>query len=350
MPMTRRTGLGHALAIIGAGSLGGRFLPAAAANSDPLDGTSRAVVAWLKSLDSRQREEARHPFTSNRRTDWHYVPRQRPGVALRDMSEQQRTLLWRVLETVLSDRGLLKTEGALMIEGVLGELTSRPRYRDPKNYALVIFGDPARPSEPWAWRFEGHHLSFTFTHVPGKGIAVTPHFVGANPAEVPKGHHHAGLRLLGDEQEMGFKLLHALDSGLKDQAIIATRSPGDIIAGPGREQSLRTPQGVAFGTLGTDQKAMLLGLVELYTGRLKADLAATAMEKLRQAGTDHLHFAWAGAERPGAPHYYRIHGPTLVIEHDNTQGGANHIHAVWHDPTDGFGEDLLRRHHELDHG
>lgn len=318
---------------------------------------ARAAQAWLNSLDDRQRAAARLPFDTVRRTDWHYVPRRRPGLPLEDMDGKQRRLCWALVETALSESGGRQAQDVVLLEGILGDLTGNRRFRDPDNYALILFGDPSDPRDPtnptgpWGWRFEGHHLSLTFTVSPGHGVAVTPAFFGANPAEVPGRHsHHAGLRVLADEQDRGFALWHLLNATEQSVARIAAGSLGDIVAGPGRETSLRAPTGLPAASMSDPSRAALVALLETYIGRLTPTLAEAARAKMRNAGIEQLHFAWAGAEQPRQPHYYRVHGPVTLIEYDNTQNGANHIHTVWHDPTDLFGHDLLRAHHEQGHG
>jgi Protein of unknown function (DUF3500) len=151
---------------------------------------ARAGVAWLITLDERQRREGQLLWTNPGRGNWHYVPRNRPGLALRAMNERQIAVTWDLLGSLLSARGLEQVRGQLTIERILGELTGSRGFRDPGNYALVMFGDPSGTA-PWAWRFEGHHLSISVLVAPGHGVAATPAFSGANPALVPQGHVHA---------------------------------------------------------------------------------------------------------------------------------------------------------------
>lgn len=233
-------------------------------------------------------------------------------------------------------------------EAILGDLTGRRQYRDPENYAIVIFGDPAS-TKPWSWRFEGHHLSLTFTVVPGHGIAVTPAFVGANPATVPEPHERAGFKTLGLQEELGFRLLNSLTDRQRKKALIASESFGNILSVPGREGRLQQQVGLALGDMTTAQRQQALVLIHTYVQNARSELAKQELEVLAAAGIDAIHFAWAGSPQPGRPHYYRLHGPRLVIEYDNTQNGVNHIHAVWHDPTNRFGQDLLRTHYETSH-
>jgi hypothetical protein len=309
---------------------------------------ARAAGAWLASLDQRQRREAQLEWASRQRESWHYVPRSRPGVALRAMSPAQTAAAWDLLGSLLSARGLDQVRGQLTIERILGELSGSPSFRDPGNYALVVFGDPAG-SAPWAWRFEGHHLSISVLVAPGHGVAVTPVFFGANPAHVPRGHAHGGFRLIGAEEDAAFSLIQSLDGGLRTQAVIADRSLGDIVSGPGRELDLKRFEGVPLARLNEAQRGGILRILELYAGTMREEIAATALAKVREAGLEALHFAWAGSLARGRPHYFRVHGPTALVEYDNTQDGANHVHSVWIDPQGVFGRDLLKAHYKGAH-
>ena len=302
----------------------------------------------LNALNTEQRQEMLLAFDGSDRHDWNYPPRPRPGLPLKNMTGEQRDLVWRLLDAALSEQGRRKAREVIQFEAILGELTGNPDFRDPENYALAVFGEPSEDA-PWSWRFEGHHLSLTLTLVPGEGIAVTPAFFGANPAEVPQGHPHAGLRLLKDEHNLAFALLGSLTDRQQQSVLLQPSTFGDILTGPGREDSLTQPQGLSLTDLTDPQRDMTLKLIDSYLGNLRPDLAQQQQNRLRQAGLDKLHFAWAGAHTPEAPHYYRLHGPTALIEYDNTQNGANHAHSVWHEPMNAFGEDLLRRHRERDH-
>jgi hypothetical protein len=215
--------------------------------------------------------------------------------------------------------------------------------RDPGNYSVSVFGTPGG-SRPWGWRLEGHHLSLNFTLVPGKPIAVTPAFLGANPAEVHAGASK-GLRTLGREQDLGHALARGMNEAQRRRMIIAARSLGDIVAGPGRGEDLTSPAGVPAAGLEGAQRDRLVRLVEEYARNMRTELADDELRRIREAGLERLHFAWAGPTEPGQPHYYRIHGPTVLIEFDNTQNDANHIHTVYRDLRRDFGADLLRAHY-----
>jgi hypothetical protein len=342
---SRRALLGSGLAA-GAAASFPRLVAAAAPQVSEEMG--RAARAWLTQLDPRRRREAQLEWTSRQRESWHYVPRGRPGVALRAMSADQTSAAWDLLGTLLSARGVAQVKGQLTVEGILGELSGSTGFRDPGNYALVIFGDPAA-SGPWAWRFEGHHLSINVLVAPGHGVAVTPVFLGANPARVPDRHAHAGFRLRGPEEDAAFTLVQSLEGPARAAATISDRSLGDIVSGPGRETTLQRYEGIPLARLNEAQRGGILRILELYAGTMREEIAAPALAKVREAGIEALHFAWAGSPARGRPHYFRVHGPTALVEYDNTQDGANHVHSVWIDPQGLFGRDLLKAHYQGAH-
>jgi len=235
----------------------------------------------------------------------------------------------------------------MQLEVVLRQLeTFGGLLRDPEKYYVSIFGMPDAAGQ-WGWRLEGHHLSLNFSLVPGRAISVTPAFFGANPAEVPSGPQR-GQRTLADEQDLAFTLVRGVDAGLKTRLVIAADSPGDIVSGPGRAESLKTPAGVALGELTAEQRALAVRLIETYARNMRTDIADDELRRLREAGVENVRFAWAGPIDPRQPHYYRLHGPTLLIEYDNSQNRANHVHSVWHDPRNDFGVDPLRAHYGSD--
>ena len=305
--------------------------PASVALPELSQEMGKAARAWLSLLDAGQVPHARLAWSDPLRNAWHYVPRSRPGLALRDMSPPQAAAAWDLVSTLLSARGLEQARAQLMLERTLAAMTGNPSFRDPGNYALVLFGD-AGAGAPWCWRFEGHHLSLTTVVAPGYGLAVTPVFFGANPATVPARHAHAGFRLLGAEEDHAFALLRSLEGRARAQVMIADRALGDIVAGPGRELSLQRFEGIALAHLNERQRDGVMRILQLYAGTMRAEIAAAALARLRQVGVERLHFAWAGSLERGRPHYFRVHGPTLLVEYDNTQNGANHVHSVWIEP------------------
>jgi hypothetical protein len=309
---------------------------------------ARAATAFLGSLEPRQRRRAAFPLTDAERLNWHYVPRRREGVPFKEMTPAARSAAHDLMKAALSEVGYAKAVNIIRLEDVLRQMeTFGGLLRDPENYAVTIFGAPGADG-PWGWRVEGHHLSLNFTLVPGRPVAVTPAFMGANPALVPQGPLK-GLRTLQEEQDLGLALARGLDAGLRARLVIARDSLGDIVTGPGRGESLKTPVGVALGELNVEQRALALRLIETYARNMQAEMAEEQLRRIRDEGIERVHFAWAGPIDARRAHYYRLHGPTLLIEYDNTQNDANHIHSVWHDPRNDFGADLLRAHYRSSH-
>ena len=301
------------------------------------------AARFLATLSERQRERALMDFDVPERHDWHYVPRQRPGVALREMDEAQRCAALALLHVGLSEAGGRAALAIMERENILRRTDPSERY-DPLDYAFAVYGDPRQ--SPWAWSVEGHHLSLHFTLISATKITVTPLFMGVAPFFL----HEEGAAhpVLVQERDLAFEIVRALDGQDRELAIIADRSMGDILSGPGREESLRRPAGLPLGRLPDGRRDAVLRLMDTYLGRLRPELAEMERVRLREAGIENLHFAWAGSLAPDRPHYYRLHGPTLLLEYDNSQDQANHIHTVWHDPGLSFG-DALRNHYERGH-
>jgi hypothetical protein len=307
-----------------------------------------AASAFLSALPAETRRRATFAFADKERLNWGYVPRSREGVPFKDMTPAARAAAHELVKASLSGLGYAKAMNVVRLEGVLRQLeTFGGLRRDPESYFFTVFGAPGQGA-PWGWRMEGHHLSLNFTLAPGKPVAVTPAFFGANPAEVRSGPSK-GLRALPREQDMGRALARTMDVEQRRRMTIAERSLGDIVTGPGRSESLAAPAGIAAAALGSSQRDLLVRLVEEYAQNMRVEVAGEELRRLRDAGIERLHFAWAGPIEPGHAHYYRIHGPTALIELDNTQNEANHIHSVWHDPRNDFGADLLRAHYERVH-
>ncbi len=281
------------------------------------------------------------PLAGEERTSWSYFPGRRPGVALKGLQPPERAAVFALLGSALSAQGMKRTEGVIILEGVLRDLSTFGG-RDPDLYYLTLFGEPSE-DRPWAFRFEGHHLSLHFSSATGRLVSSTPAFFGAEPAKVPSGPH-AGLRVLGDQEDAARRLLDSLDSSQRRAAIIGTSAPGDIILRPGRK-SVPDPEGIPASQMSDAQRKLLMDLVAVYTGNLRDDLARAQTEKIEKAGTASIRFAWAGDTRPGGVFYYRVQGPTFVLEYDVTQRDADHVHSVFRDLENDFGGDALRRHY-----
>lgn len=331
-PPTRRTVLAAAA-----------LLPFGSASAQTVDAAQRIAEAanrFLVSLDDGQRRKTLIAFDSGNRLDWHYIPRSRAGLALGELRPDQADAARALFASVLNQRGLELLDGVRLLEGVLRE--QQGSFRDPARYYVSVFGTPGR--FPWGWRFEGHHLSLNVA-LPAPGhVAVTPFFTGANPATVREGPHR-GFRLLGPSEDLARQIMASLTDPQRQAAIIANRSFGEIVASPQRERDLGNPRGVALGEMTGAQRTLIEALMDRFLGTLAADLLAQQKQRVREQGLATFRFAWAGSLTPGEAHYFRVHGPVTLIEHDNTQNGANHVHAVWRDLAADFGHDALADHY-----
>jgi hypothetical protein len=302
-----------------------------------------ATEDFLRSLRPDQRERAVFQFEDAERINWHFVPRARRGLPLKEMSPEQQELAQRILRTALSQRGYLKASTIIELELVLREMGENPVVRDPELYYFSVFGSPG-PTEPWGLRAEGHHLSLNFTVVGDSLVATAPAFMGANPAEVRVGSR-VGLRALAAEEDLARELIHALDEDQRAAAVIADVTPRDIVTGNAARVEPLSPIGIRVAELRSDQVQLLVRLIDEYLGRMAEPLAERRRAALEQTDFGEVAFAWAGSLERGQAHYYRIQGPSFLIEYDNSQNNANHIHTVWRDFEGDFGWDLLREHH-----
>jgi hypothetical protein len=310
---------------------------------------AEAADAFLTSLSADQRSRATFTFDDDRRFEFRYTPRARAGLPLKEMSDAQRTLAHALLKTGLSLRGHTAATRIMALENVLRAI-ERPRagatlVRDPELYFLSIFGAPGKG--PWGWKFEGHHLSTNFTIVGDRPVMFAPAFMGSNPAIVSDGPQK-GLRVLRDEEEVARELMGAFTEEQRAKVIFDVAAPREMITGEGRESKPLEPGGLPMSAMTPAQKRILERLLDVYLGRMVTELARKRLEALQQAGMDAVTFGWAGGLEVGGPHYYRVQGPTFLIEYDNTQNNANHIHSVWRDFGNDFGRDLLREHYRAD--
>ena len=312
---------------------------------------SAAATRFLESLNGEQRQRATFAFDGEERTHWNFIPTEifpRNGLTLGQMNQSQRTLAHDLLKTGLSQRGYLTATQVMELEKVLAALENaqplRPNRfaRDPERYFFSIFGSPSTRNT-WGWRVEGHHMSLHFTVVDGKLVAGSPSFFGSNPAEVREGPRK-GTRVLGPEEDAARSLLESLDASQRETAIINTTAPNDIVTMANVKIDPLSPVGIPASALTASQRALLRSLIDVYTGKMADDIAADRVARIEKAGWDKVAFAWAGPLERGQKHYYRVQGPTFLIEYDNTQNDGNHIHSVWREFHGDFGVDLLREH------
>lgn len=306
---------------------------------------------FLSLLDKNLSGKVQFDFNDNERFNWHFVPRDRQGVSIHDLGAEQRKAAFLLLQSSLSQQGYLKATGIVELESILREIEGRSesdRYRDPKKYYFTFFGKPSS-TESWGWRIEGHHLSINFAFDKGMIVSATPTFWGSNPAVVNSGNKK-GTRVLKQEMDLGFELLNSLSPDQLKVARFSEDALPEIVSSNNRKATPLQPQGISFTSLNKDQQETLLQLLKVYVENYQLGFSKTLMEKIRKAGIEKLTFAWAGSTKPGAGHYYRIQGPMLLIEYDNTQNNGNHIHTTVRDLTNDFAEDILREHYQKEHG
>jgi hypothetical protein len=356
-----------------------------------------AARAWLASLDEGQREQAAWPWEADgERQRWFYTPTDHGGLPLRDMRPAQQSLAMQLVATGLSRAGYVTVSTIMGLENVLDQVEGwsvdwgRERGRDPQLYWLRVFGEPGERGA-WSWRFGGHHVSLNLLVVDGEVQATTPCFLGADPAESPLLGPHL-LRPLGSAEDLARDLVRSLDDSQSAQALLTGVAPVDIVGGNrarvgdgdlllplpdvwrghfgeprladrveamhrGAEEKAGVrrqdheavrltsrPKGVAAAHLTPAQRDQLRALLGVYLGRIPDELAEREAAKFAGDRLGHVHFAWAGGTERHQPHYYRLQGPRLLVEYDNTQRDVNHIHTVWRDPEGDFGFDALRQH------
>jgi hypothetical protein len=322
-----------------------------------------AATRFLASLTPEQRQQATFAFDSTEREHWGFVPSEmfpRNGLILGAMSDAQRKLAHELLRSGLSQRGYLTATSIMDLETLLrgieeaaraaapqGRGNATPMVRDPLKYFFSVFGTPAARGT-WGWRVEGHHVSLNFTIVNGSIVASAPAFFGSNPAEVREGPQK-GLRILAAAEDSARALLMALDDTQRAKAVTSSTAPNDIATMNTVKIDPLAPAGIAHSELRPNQREMLMKVIDAYVSPMTSDVAADRMARLKKAGLDTIRFAWAGEAERGKRHYYRVQGPTFLIEYDNTQNNANHIHSVWRDFQGDFGRDLLREHLKTAH-
>ncbi|TMI69155.1 MAG: DUF3500 domain-containing protein [Bacteroidetes bacterium] len=321
-----------------------RSQPPAISSTTPRE----AAVNFLGSLSANQKKQAQFLFSDDERYNWHFIPKSRKGIPLKDLNAAQRNTAFSLLRMTMSDTGYRKATAIIELEDILRESENRPvgdEYRDKGKYYFSIFGDPAVDSI-WGWRLEGHHVSLNFSSENNRLISGTPGFLGTNPAIVLSGPEK-GRQILQDETVLGLSLIQSLDEQQKKKAIISSEAPGDIITSNSRKAMINDPKGILYGELNSTQQRLFMQLLSIYIHRYTNLLAKIMMNEIETAGLNNLRFAWAGDQQTGVghPNYYRIQGPTLIIEYDNTQNNANHVHTVLRDLKNDFGGDELLEHY-----
>ena len=318
------------------------------------DDMAKAARALFASLDKEQTSLATFKFNGEERTYWHFIPAEmlkgghRKGLQIKQMTSQQRVLTHALLKTVLSESGHSKVKNIMFLEDILFMLEGKNRrfVRDSEAYHILIFGKPGNKGA-WGWRFEGHHVSLNYTIVNGK-VSVVPSFWASNPAVADFG---PGRKLIALEVEefAARELRNSLSAEQVKNAVIADKAPRDILTSALPEVKTLENTGITYGDLNKGQQAQLTKLIQEYINRHRAVVAKEDWAKIEKSGLDKVRFSWAGSTKAFEPHYYRIQGPTFLMEYANTQNGSNHIHATWRDFNGDFGRDVLREHVKKSH-
>jgi hypothetical protein len=326
------------------------LIPCVALGQGKSSSLSAPAAAFLQSLDAKQRTQVQFHMSDSSRYNWHFVPptqAHRDGLPLREMTAAQQDKCMALLKAFLSDQGFAKARDIMSLEDILKVLEPDNPSRIPGNYFVTVYGDPAT-DKVWAWKFSGHHLALNYTVVDGK-LAFAPFFFGANPDIVKEGPRQ-GEQVLKDEEELGFKLVNGLEGGQLKQAMIAMTAYDDIQTSNAPHAPGLKEEGIAGSDLHADQLLILKQLIQTYLSSMVPWLAEARMKRILDEDLRNVRFAWAGGRVAGVGHYYRIQGKSFLIEFDNTQTNANHIHSVWRDMKDGdYGVDLIREHYREAH-
>lgn len=291
------------------------------------------------------------PLDHEAREDWAYWPTERVGVPIELMTTQQRMLVHELLTSLLSSNGYLKVVSIMQLEQVLDMLEQGGLPRSVDHYELVFFGTPSMDA-PWAWRFEGHHVSLNVSVAPN-GVAVTPSFFGSNPAEVRNGPL-TGFRVHGAQEDIARELVTSLSDAQRARAIVSEQAPGDIFTGNIRRErdqwdawkATLKPEGIRVTELNEVQKHWVRRILDEVVGNYRPELSTAY---LRAIDVDGLSFAWMGSTERGKPHYFRLQGDDFVFEYDNVQNDGNHVHSVWRSKSEDFGAQLLGNHYRTSH-
>jgi Protein of unknown function (DUF3500) len=311
---------------------------------------SRKANEFLGTLSPELKSQAVFPLKHEERFNFNFVPLTRKGPTFNEFNEQQKKAALDLLKASLSEQGFKKAVDIMELEKALIIIEKQApdsRYRDPLNYHFCIFGTPIA-DKAWGWKFEGHHVSVNFVSTEGKIVSSTPSFFGSNPGIV-RIEEQKGKQVLKLESELALAFVNSLSAEQLKTVRFSEDAPKEIISGNMRKASNIEPLGLSFKEFSGEQKKNFLQLLDVFVRNYELGFSNTLMEKIKKAGMDNLSFAWAGGLKYGLPHYYRIQGPMLLIEYDNIQNNANHVHTTVRDLTNDFAEDILREHYLSEH-
>lgn len=322
----------------------------AAQGTGPQQAMAASARAFLGTLDAAGKSKAQIPFNdAEERLNWHFIPKymQRKGLPLKEMNAAQQKAALALLHSAMSTSGASKADTIRELEVVLRSVENNNQTRDRELYYFTVFGEPSETGT-WGFRYEGHHCSLNWTIVKGQAIASTPQFFGTNPAEVRvevAGAPAKGTRVLAREEDLARSLVTSLNPEQRRQAILADQAPNDIISAALRKAAILEDRGIAYKDLNREQQGLVLSIIREYAGAQHQAVARERLRKIRESGPDTVKFAWMGGIERNQGHYYRIQGKTFLLEYDNTQNNANHVHCVWRDFNGDFGMDLLAMHY-----
>jgi hypothetical protein len=308
-------------------------------------GSAKAMV-FVSSLNDVQKKKAVFQFDEMNRYEWHYLPATmiaRTGIGVKELDSNQKQNFYTLLQAYLSKEGYTRTKNIMRFEDLLKELEPNNLNRIPENYFIAIYGVPGRDST-WGWKFSGHHIALNFTIVNDK-LAFAPFFFGVYPAEVKDGPKK-GLRLIKEEEDLGFELVNLLSPQQKQKTLFQLKAFTDIVSTNAQQIAPLKPVGILAKEFTSGQKIILNKLIVAYLLSMPPGIAKNRINKIEKEEMNLIRFGWAGSTEPGKPHYFRVQGKTFLIEFDNTQNNANHIHSVWRDFNGDFGLDLLKEHYQ----
>lgn len=315
--------------------------PVAADDGTDTPGTAMAAAALKLSevLPAEQRAKLMYKYDDPERLNWHFIPKERNGVTLWDLHGEPRKAADELVRAGLSAAGYAKTLQVRSLEEVLylfegGEEAYRRDRRHPHKYHLTIFGTPA-PKGLWGWRFEGHHLSLNFSIQDGVVVSSTPEMLGANPALLDAGPGRS-LRILAAREDLARQILKACSDEQQKQLWISKTAPDDIRGAGAPQAVVDAPVGLRFAEMSPEQQKLLRELIGEYISVMPAQVARDRLKAIDKAGIENVRFAWWGESEVNRRHHYVIQGPSFIIEYNNTQNEANHIHAMWRNPVGDF--------------
>lgn len=291
-----------------------------------------AAKTFLGSLNDAQRAQATFAYDDPERLNWHFIPRERKGLPLKDLEGAALKNAHALLQAGLSDAGYTQALEVMSLEEILfllegGNREERREKRDPQKYYFSVFGKPAAQGT-WGWRVEGHHLSLNYVITNGEVASSTPEFFGANPGLVDAGPGRE-VRVLGPEEDMARQILKLCTPAQQKVAWIEPKAPADLRGGGVAQPETTAPVGLKYADMSADQKKLLRDLLNEYLKNMPSDVESRRRQAINAAGMDGIHFAWWGEEDRNEPHYYRVQGETFLVEYNNTQNSANHVHSIW---------------------